>query len=199
LTDQNQALAEEILKLYKEGIPLSQMAILVRTTLGTGSLLHKLMEYNIPFQMKDSLPNLFDHWITTDILSYIKIAMGRTDRSLYLQIINRPKRYISRECFDSTEVDLDAVKDYYEDKNWVLERIDQLEYDLALLGKMNPFAAVNYIRKGIGYEEYLKEYADLRRIKPEELIEILDELQESARNFKSYEAWFAHMEEYKEA
>lgn len=198
LSEENQALAEEILKLFREGISLSNMAILVRTTLGSGSLIHKLMEYNIPFQMKDTLPNLFDHWITNDLLSYIKIAMGRSDRSLFLQIINRPKRYISRECFDSIEVNLECVKDYYEDKNWVLERIEQMEYDLSLLSRMNPFAAVNYIRKGIGYEDYLKEYADFRRIKPEELFDVLDELQESARGFKTYEEWFSHMENYKE-
>jgi DNA helicase-2/ATP-dependent DNA helicase PcrA len=156
------------------------------------------MEYNIPFQMKDNLPNLFEHWIASDIITYIKIAMGRTERSLYLQIINRPKRYITRECFDTPEVDFEAVKDYYEDKNWMLERLDQLEYDLAVLGGMGPYAAVNYIRRGIGYEGYLKEYADQRKMKAEELIDILDELQESARDFKTYEDWFSHMEEYKE-
>ena len=198
LLEENQVLVEEILKLNKNGMPLSRIAVLVRTTLGAGALIHKLMEYNIPFQMRDSLPNLFDHWITRDILSYIKIATGRTDRNLYLQIINRPKRYISRDCFDSTEVDLEAIKDYYEDKNWVLERLDQLEYDLSILGRMNPYAAVNYIRRGIGYDDYLKEYAEYRRIKVDELIDILDELQESSRDFKTYEEWFSYMENYKD-
>jgi DNA helicase-2/ATP-dependent DNA helicase PcrA len=148
--------------------------------------------------MRDSLPNLFDHWIAADIITYIKIAMGRTERSLYLQIINRPKRYISRECFDSPEVDFEAIKDYYEDKNWMLERLDQLEYDLSILGTMSPYAAVNYIRRGVGYEDYLKEYADIRKIKVDELLDILDELQESARDYKTFADWFAHMEEYKE-
>jgi DNA helicase II / ATP-dependent DNA helicase PcrA len=198
LSEENQMLAQEIIRLNKEGKALSDMAVLVRTSMGSGSLLHKLMEYNIPFQMKDSLPNLFEHWIANDILTYIRIAMGRSDRSLYLQIINRPKRYISRECFDSPEVNLETVKDYYEDKNWMLDRLEQLEYDLALLGGMAPYAAVNYIRRGIGYEDFLKEYADQRRIKPDELIDVLDELQESARGFKTYDEWFSHMEDYKE-
>jgi DNA helicase-2/ATP-dependent DNA helicase PcrA len=198
LKEENQMLADEIIKLNKEGILFSHMAILVRTNMGSGSLLHKLMEYNIPFRMRDNLPNIFEHWIATDIISYIRIAMGGTDRSLYLQIINRPKRYISRECFDTPEVDLEAVKDYYEDKNWMLERLDQLEYDLAILSHMNPYAAINYIRKGVGYEEFLKEYADQRKIKPEELIDTLDELQESARDFKTYDDWFGYMEEYKQ-
>jgi DNA helicase II / ATP-dependent DNA helicase PcrA len=198
LSEENQMIADEILRLNKSGFSLSDMAILVRTSMGSGALLHKLMEYNIPFRMRDMLPNLFEHWIAIDIITYIKIAMGRTDRSLFLQIINRPKRYISRECFDTPEVDLDALKDYYEDKNWMLERIDQLEYDLALLSTMNPYAAINYIRRGVGYEDYLKEYADIRKMKAEELIDILDELQESTRGFKTYDDWFAHMEEYKE-
>ena len=195
---QNQSLALEILKLVEEGIPLAQMAILVRTNLGSGSLLHKLMEYNIPFRMKDNLPNLFDHWITSDILAYLRLGMGASQRNLYLQIINRPKRYVSRDCFDSPEVDFEDVKAYYEDKNWMLERLDQLEYDLGILGSMAPYAAVNYIRRGIGYEDYLTEYAQLRKMKPEELFDILDELQESARSFSTLELWFKHMEEYRE-
>ncbi len=195
---QNQSLAQEILRLNHSGIPLSQIAILVRTSMGSGSMLHKLMEYNIPFRMKDNLPNLFDHWIVNDVKAYIQIAMGRTDRSLYLQIINRPKRYVNRECFDRAEVDFEDVKAYYEDKNWMLERLEQFEYDLGAIASMTPYAAVNYIRRGIGYEDYLKEYAQYRKMKEEELLELLDELQESARGFKTFEQWFAHMEEYKE-
>lgn len=198
LSEENQVLADEILKLSRSGVPLAEIAVLVRTTLGAGALIHKLMEFNIPFQMRDILPNIFDHWIAADLFCYIRIAMGRMDRNLFLQIINRPKRYISRECFDSTEVDFDSVKDYYEDKNWVLERIEQLEYDLSILGTMNPYAAVNYIRRGIGYEEYLREYAEQRRIKVEDLNQVLDELQESARGFLCFEEWFSYMESYKE-
>ena len=51
----------------------------------------------------------------------------------------------------------------------------------------------------VGYEEYLREYAQFRRIKPEELYEVLDELQEAARSFDTFDAWCVHMEEYKEA
>ncbi|NLP33871.1 MAG: ATP-dependent helicase [Clostridiales bacterium] len=198
LGEENQMIAEEILSLHKKGMKFSQMAILVRTNMGSGALLHKLMEYNIPFRMRDSLPNIYEHWVAVDLISYIKIAMGSNERGLYLRIINRPKRYISRDCFDTTEVNLEAVKDYYEDKNWMLERLDQLEYDLALLADMRPYAAINYIRRGIGYEDYLKEYADDRKINVEELIEILDELQDNAKAFKNYDEWFGYMDEYRE-
>ena len=46
------------------------MAILVRTNQGFGSMLYKLMEYNIPFHTRDSIPNIFDHWIARDIIIF---------------------------------------------------------------------------------------------------------------------------------
>ena len=61
--------------------------------------------------------------------------MGRKERSLYLRIINRPKRYISREFFDSPQVDFQLIKKYHEDRNWMLERLEQFEYDIKILGK----------------------------------------------------------------
>lgn len=198
LTEENQAIAEEILRINKAGTAYSQIAVLVRTTMYAGALVHKLKEYNIPFRLKDELPNIFDHWVSEDVISYIKIAMGMTERSLYLRIINRPMRYISRECFDRPQVNLEDIRDYYEDKIWMLERIDQLEYDLSAISRMNPFAAINYVRKAVGYEDYLKEYAQNKRIKTEDLIELLDQLQESARGYKSFEEWFAYIEEYRQ-
>jgi len=148
--------------------------------------------------MRDAIPNIYEHWITKNMISYIRLAMGCKDRAEFLQVINRPKRYISRECFPDATVDLSKVKEYYSDKSYVIERIEKLEYDLELLRKTNPFAALTYIRRAIGYDDYLKEYADFRRMKVEELYDILSELQEGAREFKTYEEWFAHMEDYKE-
>ncbi|NLJ96010.1 MAG: ATP-dependent helicase [Clostridiales bacterium] len=198
MAQQNQKLVETILELCKSGVPLQEMAILVRTNIGSGAIIHKLMEYNIAFCLDGNLPNIYDHWICQDVISYMEIAMGDTGRGLYLRIINRPKRYISRECFDSPEVDFESLKVYYEDKEWMLERIDQLEYDLAMISTMKPFAAIQYIRRGIGYDEFLKEYAELRKMNAEELYDVLDEIQESSRGFNTFAEWFTHIEEYKE-
>ena len=50
---------------------------------------------------------------------------------------------------------------------------------------MSPYASVNYIRRGIGYDEFLKEYAKYKSINEEELSDILDEIQESAANIQN--------------
>ena len=156
----------------------------------------RFMEYNVPFYMRDVIPNLYEHWIARNIIAYMKAAAGERDRAVMLQIINRPKRYIGRECLDERKVDFERVRRYYEDKYWMIKKIDQLESDLFALKRMDPYTAINYIRHGIGYETYLQEYADYRKIQAEDLFDLLDQLQESAKGFKTTEEWFAHIEEY---
>lgn len=50
------------------------MAVLFRTNTQARTLSSKLMEFNIPFVMKERIPNIYDHWIAKDIITYIKIA-----------------------------------------------------------------------------------------------------------------------------
>lgn len=194
--EENKDIVENILRYTKSGYEFSDIAVLFRTNTQSRLLIEKLMEYNIPFTMRDSIPNIYEHWITGNIISYIRIAMGSKDRKEFLQIINRPKRYVSREYINTTEISLEKLKEVYKDKEWMQERIEKLEYDIKLLGRMDTYSAINYIRKGIGYEEYLAEYADFRKIKVEDLMDVLDEIQESSKNYKTFEDWFAHIEEY---
>ncbi len=188
----------ELIRRYKaQGIPYKEMAVLFRTNTQARSVMGKLLTYNIPFQMRDVVPNLFDHWIAKNIIAYIKLAMGSRDRGLMLQIMNRPNRYLSRDSLTEAAVDFNKWKWAYRDRDWMVDRIDKLEYDLEMLSKTNPYAAINYIRRGIGYDDYLTEYAEYRRMKPEELLETVTELQESARAFETFEEWFSYMEEYR--
>ena len=201
---ETKGIVEELQDYVRMGFHWSDMAVLYRTSLEPRLLMERLMEYNIPFRMRDILPNLYEHWIALDLCAYIRIAgeelakRGRAKRADVLRVINRPKRYVNRESLEGKEICWNEVKAWYQDKGWMVERIEQLEYDLKMIGKLAPAAAVNYIRKGVGYDEYLREYAEYRRMKPEELLEVADQLQESAACFKTAGDWFGHMEEYKE-
>ncbi|MCI8836628.1 MAG: ATP-dependent helicase [Hungatella sp.] len=194
---ETEGIVEEIQDYVKAGYCLEDIAVLYRTNLNPRLLVEKLMEYNIPFTMRDSLPNLYEHWISRNILAYIHAAGGNLKRGNILQIINRPNRYISRDALEEADVSWDRIKSFYQDKGWMVERVEQLEYDLLMLRDMAPVAAVNYIRKAVGYDDYLREYALSRRMKAEELLETADQLKESAAGFKTMEEWFDHMEEYK--
>ena len=194
--DEALAVVKEILAYRDAGYSLSDMAVIYRTSLEPRLLVERLMEYNVPFKTRDSLPNIYEHWISRNILAYIKAALGNLERGNVLEFINRPKRYISRDALETAVVSWEQVKSFYQDKDWMVERIERLEFDLAAISRMKPAAAVNYIRKAAGYNDYLKEYAQFRRMKEEELLEVADQLQESAAGFQSFEDWFSHMEEY---
>lgn len=185
-----------IKKSLEQGLKMKDIAVLFRTNQGAGPFAQRLMEFNIPFVMRDALPNIYEHWIAQDIFAYLHLARTRLDRAQFLQVMNRPKRYIGRDSIDAPVISFETLRTYYEDKEWMLDRIDRMEIDLRLLTGMTPYAAVNYIRHGIGYEEYVKEYAAARRMKAEELTELLDEIQQSAKPYRTIEEWFEKIEEY---
>lgn len=197
--DENAAVIREIMNYHQQkDMPYSEMAVLFRTNTQSRMLLEKMMEYNIPFKMQDTMPNIYQHWIAQDVIAYIRIARGSTARGDYLRIINRPNRYVSRQAFGERQVAMDVVMEKYSDKSWMQERLSKFMYDVKMLKSMQPFAAINYIRHGIGYEEFLEKYAEERRLEKNELLEVLDELQESSQNYRTYEEWFDHIEIYTE-
>ncbi|MCR5161227.1 MAG: ATP-dependent helicase [Lachnospiraceae bacterium] len=190
---------EMIRRARQAGEPLSSMAVLTRTNTGGRYIAEKLTEYQVPVLLKDAVPSLYDHWIARDIFAYLRLGQGGRDRKDVLLIMNRPLRYLSRSCLDSAVVSFDSLRAWYDDKPWMIERIDEMEEQILNLKRMNPFAAINYIRYGIEYDRFLKEYARERRIKEAELFDILGELQESSRGYRTVEEWSAHIEEYRAA
>lgn len=194
--DENRRIAWEILDYHENGIAFEEMAVLFRTNTQPRQLIDTLMQHNIPFRIKDSMPNIYEHFIGRDLIAYMRTALGNRERKLFLQLSNRPKRYISREAFAYPQFDFEQLRIFYEDKKWMLDRIDQWESDLKWLKKITPYAAITYIRKGIGYDEFLEDYADYRRIKAEDLVEVLNEIHESSKPFETYDEWFDHIEAY---
>lgn len=194
--EESQDILKRIQDYKKKGMSYNEMAVIFRTNMESRRVVDKLMEYNIPFRMRDRLPNCYDHWIAKQLITYIRIAMGSRERADFLQIWNRPKRYLRREWLSQPQVDLDKIQEAVKDKSWAVEHLQKLNSDIERLRKMEPYTAIQYIRKGIGYEDYLEEYASRHRIKLEELTDILEEIQAMAKPYKTFEEWFEYIEDY---
>ena len=188
--------ANRIEKAYESGTPYREMAALFRTNKDAGVLTEVLMERGIPFWMKEFIPNMYEHFTAKDIQSYLRMAIGGRERKDLFSVMNKPLRYLERGCVDGSIFSFEEIRRFYCDKDWMQKRIDQLEWDLKLLQKMTPYAAIRYIRKTVGYDEYLREYAKSRGIKKDELYERLDEVQERSKQFGTIEEWFVHIERY---
>ena len=190
--------AQSIRAYHDAGYQWSEIAVLFRTGANSGLMAERLMGYNIPFKLRDVIPNLYSHWIAKDLFAYMEIAAGSRKRSDFYRIMNRPNRYFSRDAFDTPIVSFDRLKSFYQDRDWMEERICDLETDLRAMAPLKPVAAVNYIRKAIGYDDYLRSYAEFRRMKPEELFETADRLAESAAEFATFVEWKEHAARYEE-
>lgn len=187
---------EQIAKAVAAGIEPSQIAVLYRTNTEPRALVETFMEYHIPFQMKEHLPNLYEHFIGRDFQAYMRMALGGRDRGDFLMIMNRPNRYIGRDSVEPGAISFENLRKYYMEKDWMVDRIDQLEVDLKVISRMTPYAAIQYIRKSVGYDLFLNEYAIKRKMKLEDLQEMIREMEERAKEFKTIEEWFAHIETY---
>lgn len=189
---------EEIQKCKENGIKEEEIAILFRVHTDARAVVEAMVERKIPFQMKEHLPNIYEHFIAKDIMAYFRLATGIRRRQDFLQVMNRPKRYLGRDSVAGAKVSFEDMRKFYCDKDWMIDRIDQFEWDVKMLMKMAPYAAIQYIRKRIGYDDFLKEYAFTHQINRSDLNEVLAEIEEAAKAFSSVEEWFAHVEEYTE-
>ncbi len=187
----------EIHKLNQLGVSNREIAVLFRTNLDARVIAGKMIECGVPFRMKEQLPNIYEHFIAKNIISYIELVQGSRLRKTFLSIMNRPNRYIARDAIvNDREITFESLRTFYVDKEWMQDRIDQFELDLRIMKNMTPFAMIEYLRKKVGYDDFLKEYAEYRKMNIQDLKEVLEEIQENAKTFKNLEEWMDYIQDY---
>ena len=194
--EEAQYVTEEIQKKLDQGIEPGEIAVLFRTAVQARMISEILSEHRIPFEMRDYVTNFYKHFIVKDMMAYLQLAAGKRDRSLFLTICNRPLRYLARNSMENRQVNFEDLRKFYCDKDWMLDIIDQFDVDVRMMKNMAPYAAIQYIRKKIGYDDFLKEYAEKHQIPWKQLMDVMAELEERSKNFKSYDEWEIHIAKY---
>lgn len=194
--EEAQYVTEEIQKKMDQGIKPGEIAVLFRVAVQARMISEILSEHRIPFEMRDYVTNFYRHFIVKDMMAYLQLAAGKRDRSLFLTICNRPLRYLARNSMENRQVNFEDLRKFYCDKDWMLDIIDQFDVDVRMMKNMAPYAAIQYIRKKIGYDDFLKEYAEKHQISWKQLMDVMAELEERSKNFKSYDEWEIHIAKY---
>jgi len=192
------SIIKDIKDYIKSGQDINNIAVLYRTNLSPRLLIERLVRNNIPFTIRDAIPNLFDHWVAKDIISYIKLAINMGDKSDLLRISNKPNRYISRDSLSSSRANIETLFDYYDDKSYMIKRIVELREHLRTIKNLKPATALRYIRNVVGYDEYIEEYCDMNGVESDDCYGILGDLENSAEEYNTFNDWFVHMDEYKD-
>ena len=87
-------IGEKIASLLDEGVPMREIAVITRTNLQCGAFARELYRRSIPYELRDSGGNIYEHWITKDLLAYLLLAENEEADSALRRILNKPKRYI---------------------------------------------------------------------------------------------------------
>lgn len=186
----------------KENFQYSDIACIFRTNQDMSGLAEYFARKKIPFVMKDSCNSIFKHYIALDIIAYFNFFLAGKKRSDFIRIMNKPLRYLSRNALShlSNEIiNWQVLKKYYVSKKYIINNLEQLEQNEKWIQKLDLYGACFYIRKVIGYEQYLKEFVKEQNLNWEEAKEILDFVQESTRDMSSLEEWQEYIEQYEEA
>lgn len=187
---------DHIKQHLNNGLEYKDISVIYRTNIEVKNLASNLVRCNIPFQMKDRIPNIFEHFIAKDIKMYMDLAHGRETRQNIIGIINKPNRYVKRNALDGLDASLEALRETYVKVDYMYDRIVQLELDLRVLKNTTPYAFIEYLRVKVGYNDYIKDHADYYKVDVKELEETINQIQEMAKQFKSVDEWLEFVKDY---
>lgn len=192
-------LAREISAEIKAGRDPKEIAVLTRTNLQSGYICAALLSLGIPFSTKAGIPSVYDNVNVRPLLAYLHFASGDSSRKNFLQFMNKPVRWIERASLENETVDVDELIAYYsaQDKWYVVKELEKLKNDLYMISKLDPQAAIHYLRNVTGYDSFIKD-SGYATDYIEETLDILDEFEASALGQKTHLAFFSYIEEYKE-
>lgn len=176
-------------------------AVIYRTNRQARAFVDAFMNKRIPFILKDAPKTVYDHWVSLDIIAYLRIAMDIGSSGDWVRVINKPFRYISKKSLAKAErsVDFfDALLNDEDIKDFQKKNLEDLYEDLNYVRGLSPKYGISYIRTTLDYDRYILEYCHERKIRAQQIVEILDELESAASNYKTILDFFKHIDQVRE-
>lgn len=97
-----------------------------------------------------------DTILALDLLSYLEFLNEGYKRSDFIKIMNKPVRYIPYGILSEPVIDFAKLKKRAMGKSWVVERLVELERQVAFAKGLDMTGQARYIYKAMGYESYYK-------------------------------------------
>lgn len=176
-------------------------AVIYRTNRQARAFVDAFMNKRIPFILKDAPKTIYDHWVSLDLIAYLRIAMDIGSSGDWVRVINKPFRYISKKSLAKAErsVDFfDALLNDEDIKDFQKKNLEDLYEDLNYVRGLSPQYGISYIRTTLDYDRYILEYCHERKIRAQQIVEILDELESAASNYKTILDFFKHIDQVRE-
>ncbi len=152
-----------------------------------------LVQEGIPFRMREKPKNIYQSPIAMDLTAYLRYALYEDTVSDFFRIMNSPVRYIRRNYVPLKPFSMQELMSACRNEDYVVQNIIQMYDDLHFMKGLNPYAAVNFIRKGVGYDAHIQKQCLERGVDSREKFAELDALQQLAKDFETIEEWLSHI------
>ena len=185
----------------QKGADYGDFAVIYRTNRQARAFVDAFMDKRIPFILKDAPKTIYDHWVSLDIIAYLRIAMEIGSGGDWARVINKPFRYISKKSLAKAEASMDFLDCLLNDediKDFQKKNLEDLYIDLNYVRGLSPQYGISYIRTTLDYDRYILDYCHERRIKSQQIVEILDELEAAASPYRTILDFFKHIDQVRE-
>jgi DNA helicase-2/ATP-dependent DNA helicase PcrA len=161
------------------------------------------MRAEIPFIARsENVVNLFEHWIFKDIVNFYDLSKLRSlssaKKEQLVRGLKRPTRYVSSQAFKSCKT-LDDFMDwgFTNKKPYLARNIQEFKKDIRALKKTKSLSEfLNYLLYDMDYEKAILDYADYNCQSMQDLMNVLNEIIESSKEFKTFEDWYEYAKDY---
>ena len=182
--DEAKAIVERLVALKQTGCGYEDMAILYRNHSDARYVVNRLVNSEIPFYIKEQMPNVYTHFIISDIEAYFQLALGNVTKARVLSVLNRPNRFLHRQSLEQG-ADRKNMLNFYSNNPGYYRAVEAFWADIALIAKMSPVAAISYMRRAMGYDTFLAEEAIRKHTDTSEYNEVLDFITEVFRDCRT--------------
>lgn len=190
-------LSKEVRELIADGIKPEEIAVISRTNIISNIYYTRLNSDGVACRTLTAVHNIYDSWLMQDIAAYMRLSQGMYDKENAVRIINKPSRYIKRALI-TQPFNFEHLRKCYDGDEGLIKIINDMQFDIKMLSHMSPYAAVNYILKGIGYEDYINEEIIRKHLNKEEVYAKLTEIKTLSRKYMDIKQWLKYIDEQTE-
>ncbi|QSX06977.1 ATP-dependent helicase [Sedimentibacter sp. zth1] len=172
------------------------IGILYRNNISSLIIANSLYENNISFYIKDNKTKFFKSFVLYDVLSFINLAINSKDRDAFSRIYYKSYTYFNKNMcnfvlnYDNDKLSVFSIlKRCPNLQYYMLDRIENFEYDIRKLEKLPPKDIIKFIKRDLEYLGYLEKLDDDGRNNLSStliILEILDEIAGYCRDIQEF-------------
>lgn len=191
--DEAEFVARNIVRLRDFGIPLHEIAVLVRLNALTRNVEERLLNYNINYRMLGG-QKFYDRAEVKNVLAYLKLICNPKDNECFERIVNFPKRGIGNTTVENLR------KMAYSNNVSCMEMITNPFYSAQLPSqmakKMQPFAdlitSLQQAQNGLSVTEFIIKVINDAQIR----FAYIEDTEENINRLKNIDQFLAGVNEY---